>query len=147
MTSPNQTAPHRPSTTRYVAWSIGALVVILLAIGFTAYRYFTRVQGLPRLSFDSSVWKSTPSSASLPGGATRQRMVDDLLWDHPLTGLTRTEVEAIIGTADTTAYFREYDMVYHLGPERGSLFPIDSEWLVIKLDAAGRVIEARLRTD
>lgn len=135
------------SVSRAFIMIIGVIAVLLVVLALSAYRYFTRVQGLPRLSFDPTVWKATSSAASLPGGATRQRMVDDLLRDHPMIGLTRAEVEALIGAADVTPYFRGYDMVYHLGPERGSLFAIDSEWLVIKLDAAGKVSEARLATD
>lgn len=139
-------APGRPNRLRHAVWIFGAFAVILLSLSFTAYRYFTRVQGMPRLSFDSAVWKANPATLPKPAGATRQRMVDDLLWDHPLIGLSRAEVEALIGAADVTPYFRGYDMVYYLGPDRGFI-AIDSEWLVIKFDGAGRVSEARLVTD
>ena len=73
-------------------------------------------------------------------------MLDDLLRSHPLVGRSRAEVESLIGPPDTTEYFRKYDMVYMLGQER-SFIGIDSEWLVIKLDAASLVTEARLVTD
>jgi hypothetical protein len=37
-------------------------------------------------------------------------------------------------------------LVYWTGPERG-LMSIDSEWLVMRLDGAGRVAEVSLVTD
>jgi hypothetical protein len=73
-------------------------------------------------------------------------MVDDLLQHHRLRGLDRSGVVALLGEPPHTGYFREYDLVYWLGPERG-LMSIDSEWLVMKFDPAGRVTEARLVTD
>ncbi len=73
-------------------------------------------------------------------------MVDDLLRQNRLVGITRTEVVALLGTPAQTGYFREYDLVYWLGPERG-LFSIDSEWLVMRTDSLGRVTEAKLVTD
>ena len=146
----DHTAPSRsrkrPSSLRHALLILSAFAAILLALGFTAYRYATSVHGQPRLSFDSAVWKATPSTVPGPANATRHRMVDDLLRHHPLIGLTRAEVEGLIGAADQTPYFSSYDMVYFLGPERGMMV-IDSEWLVVKLDAAGWVSEARLVTD
>ena len=57
-----------------------------------------------------------------------------------------SEIISVLGTAPPTDYFREYDFVYWLGPERG-LFGIDSEWLVLKYGADGRVTEYRIVTD
>jgi hypothetical protein len=37
-------------------------------------------------------------------------------------------------------------MKYWLGPER-SYFSVDSEWLVLRLDRAGRVVEYRIVRD
>jgi hypothetical protein len=78
--------------------------------------------------------------------AVRGCMVDDLLDKHELNGLTRAEVVALIGEPPATEYFKDFDLVYWLGPERG-LIGIDSEWLVIRLDSRQRVSEARLVTD
>ncbi|MBD1864951.1 MULTISPECIES: hypothetical protein [Trichocoleus] len=73
-------------------------------------------------------------------------MVDDLLKRHTLAGKSRSEVIALLGQPGTTDYFQDYDLVYWLGPERG-LMSIDSEWLIIRLDAQGRVSEHQLVTD
>lgn len=61
-------------------------------------------------------------------------------------GKSRAEVVVLLGEPPPTDYFRQYDMVYWLGAERGWL-TIDSEWLVVRLDANKRVSEARIVTD
>ncbi len=96
------------------------------------------------MPFESSVWKATEATYSIE--SIRLRMVDDLLKTHPLVGLTRAEVESLIGPADDTEYFSNFDMVYFLGPERHP-FAVDSEWLLISLDSNGRVTEAVLGRD
>jgi len=95
-------------------------------------------------SFDSATWKSSP--AEFTHKSRRLRMADDLLKTHPLVGLDRAAIGALLGDPDQTPYFRGYDMVYFLGQER-SYFGIDGEWLVIKLDSAGVATEAKLVTD
>jgi len=98
--------------------------------------------------FDSARWKASPSGTARGNEQPpRQQMVDDLLKSGVLSGKTRPEVDLLLGLADTTEYFRKYDMVYVLGMERNSYFGIDSEWLVIKFDDAGRVAVAKLVTD
>jgi hypothetical protein len=72
-------------------------------------------------------------------------MVDDLLLRHRLVGMKRAELEKLLGSPPPTAYFREYDYVYWLGPERG-LFSIDSEWLVVKC-TRDVVVSATVVTD
>ena len=64
----------------------------------------------------------------------------------PIRGRSRGEIVALLGEPTTTDYFKDYDLVYWLGPERG-LISIDSEWLVIRLDSLGRVSDFRLVTD
>ncbi len=115
-------------------------------LGMSAWLYFDSAAWRERpIRFDSARWKATPSSFSHE--SIRQRMVDDLLRTHPLVGRSRAEVESLIGPPNTTAYFDNYDMVYALGQEPNSYVAIDSEWLVIQLDAGGRVITAKLATD
>jgi hypothetical protein len=94
--------------------------------------------------FDTAAWRSNPGSDT--GWPARLRMVDDLLQHHDLHGLARPQVERLLGPADDTDYFRDWDMVYWLGPERG-LVRIDSEWLVVRLGRDGRVTEYRTITD
>lgn len=99
---------------------------------------------LHRLDFDSSRWQSRAEVES--ADPVRIRMVDDLLGRYDLEGMGRAEVVELLGETDDTRYFREYDFVYWLGPERGFM-SIDSEWLVVRLDANGRVNECRVVRD
>jgi hypothetical protein len=95
-------------------------------------------------SFNPAAWRD--SSLAYSAAAVRGCMVDDLLARQPMRGRSRAEIVALLGEPRPTAYFKNYDLVYWLGPERG-LMSIDSEWLVMRLDSAGRVSQARIVTD
>ena len=73
-------------------------------------------------------------------------MADWLVSSHGLPGKNRSELVAMLGAPPETGYFRDWDLVYPLGAERG-LFSIDSEWLVVRLDQSGDAIDARVVTD
>jgi outer membrane protein assembly factor BamE (lipoprotein component of BamABCDE complex) len=73
-------------------------------------------------------------------------MVDSLIRSRTLDGLSRSQVSALLGQPSSGEYFRDWDIVYRLGDERG-LFRIDSEWLVIRFDRTGRVSEYRIQRD
>ncbi len=131
---------------------IGSVVAIVGIVGFVWARPFylfatasvpeDRCPGHER--FDSLVWRDTSQAYSKL--APRGCMVDDLLRQSRLVGMQRANVLRLLGEPTRTGYFRQYDLVYWLGPERG-LFSIDSEWLVMLTDSAGRVTEAKLVTD
>jgi hypothetical protein len=95
-----------------------------------------------RTVFDSASWKAENRQGA---AGVRVRMVDDLLRTRKLVGMSRAQLEDLLGVPPATEYFREYDYVYWLGPERG-LFSIDSEWLVVKC-GQGFVVSARVVTD
>ncbi len=78
---------------------------------------------------------------------SRLRMVDDLIAKRRLDGATRDQLLTLLGPADETDHFRDWDLVYWLGPERNGFMRIDSEWLVIRFDAADRVASYRLVRD
>lgn len=119
---------------------IGALGVLFVA-ALALFMGGAWMQGyLPVRSFNAAEWKDPPSSN------TRLSMIDALLQTHDLKGMTRAEVVGLLGEPPATDYFRHWDLVYFLGPQRGSL-RIDSEWLVLKLDENGRVAEWRVATD
>ncbi|MEK7953749.1 hypothetical protein [Luteolibacter soli] len=62
------------------------------------------------------------------------------LMDHyELIGLTRKEVIAKLGDSG-----EESRMLYDLGPERGSMFKVDNDWLEISLPA-GKVASGFIR--
>jgi len=97
-----------------------------------------------RERFDSAAWQSESGRSST--NAVRIRMVDDLLSRHNFRGMTREQTVAIVGEPDMTEYFRDWDMVYWLGPERG-LLSIDSEWLVFRLDGQKKVTDYKIVRD
>jgi hypothetical protein len=130
-----------------------AAAVIVAAIvvgGFATWRAYTgaraqlsesRCDG--HATFVQSQWMDTTLSRSKL--AVRGCMVDDLLEQHELRGMTRAQVVALIGEPDKVRDLPEYDMVYWLGPERG-LIGTDSEYLVMKLDKSSRVTSVELIT-
>jgi hypothetical protein len=116
---------------------IGTMAFLFLAPEVEAYRKATQ--------FESAAWKARSMDADHMW-PTRLRMADDLLQSGKLTGATRQQVEDLLGPPDKTEYFKDWTMVYWLGPERGA-FRIDSEWLGVRLDERGIVSEARLLRD
>ena len=136
--------------TRYVLLA-GGLVAIAALVYFWAWPLYLfatsptpedRCPGHER--FNPVVWQNSIQvySELQPRGC----MDDDLLARYKLVGMTRAEVVQLLGEPAPTPYFREFDLVYWLGPEHG-WFSIDSEWLVMKLDGSGRILEANLVTD
>lgn len=125
----------------------GCLVLLALGVGalFEIGVFPTRgMYCFGRTTFSAPAWRA---AAGQNGPVTaRGCMVDDYLRRHPPVGRTRAEILRELGQPRPTSYFREYDLVYWLGSERGFM-AIDSEWLVIRFDSAGRAIEGRLVTD
>lgn len=127
---------------RDLLWMFAAGLGVPVALSGLAAAYFVlaprAAEYTRRLPFDSAIWKSRSADAGAEW-PTRLRMVDDLLNWRQLHGLTREQVVEFLGPPDRTSKWREWDFVYHLGPERGGLFRIDSEWFVVRFDAGGRV--------
>jgi hypothetical protein len=94
--------------------------------------------------FNPATWNDPALSADPTH--VRLCMVDDLLAKYLLLGRPQAGVIELLGPPEPQNGFADYDMVYKLGPER-SFISIDSEWLVIELDAAGHVNAAKLVTD
>jgi hypothetical protein len=122
-----------------IAVTLFVLALLVLCVGLRLGR-----DGIKPMPFDSGVWKANPSECS--HASVRLRMVDDLLRTEHLQGRSREEVVDLLGEPDDTEYFRDYDMVYRLGLERGWIC-IDSEWLVLATDENDRVREACLVRD
>ena len=129
---------------KWLWWVLAALIgvptaffalYILVFVGFflvapTAEDYSHRT------TFDGKAWRDRSLDHD-PGWPTRLRMVDDLIAKHQLDGVSRDQILLLLGPADETGKWKDWDLVYWLGPERG-VFRIDSEWLVIRFDRAGR---------
>jgi len=109
------------------------LVVVVVAITavFALYRY--------ERTFSSNRWQSANLMTQ-----TRVHMAPDLLGSRQLIGKSRAEVIKLLGPTTETDKFRDWDMVYVLGPQEGY---IDDQWLVLKLDESGRVTKQELVYD
>jgi hypothetical protein len=131
--------------TRFVVGLFVALGVgTVICVGLVFWLFFRdEVQErLSRKRFETVAWQAGQSRTN----AVRIRMVDDLLRRHRFIGMARGEVTSIIGEPDKTEYFRDWDMVYWLGPERGFM-GVDSEWLVFRIDSEKRVVDYKIVRD
>jgi outer membrane protein assembly factor BamE (lipoprotein component of BamABCDE complex) len=115
---------------RYVPAMRTALLVALLIAGCSS-----------GTAFDQTGWKSADLD-----GRVRADMFPDFLDRYPLRGMTRSQVIALLGPPTPTDKWAGTDMIYVLGSD-GSMFPIDNEWLLIKLDRQQRVKSFRRVTD
>lgn len=98
----------------------------------------------PSIRFESVKWKNKGLRES--GHPIRIQMVDDLLKNHTLDGISKAEVVGLLGEPDNPGYFKDWDLVYWLGPERSAI-SIDAEWLVIRFNSEQKVSEYKDVTD
>lgn len=118
------------------------LLAVVLAVGAILLWIAFEHGYLPRSSFDSEEWKKAEKAEGYP----RIAMVDSLIQSGQLDKKAQDEVLTLLGPPTDTNYFSDWDAVYWLGPERG-FFRLDSEWLVLRFDAEGRVSEYQLVCD
>jgi outer membrane protein assembly factor BamE (lipoprotein component of BamABCDE complex) len=114
------------------------LLIVSILVFLSACAWFTL---RPGRHFDRALWRNSATPASV-----RLRMADDLVNSQKLVGLTRQQVVELLGEPPKTEYFKEFDLVYYLGAERGFI-SIDSEWLVLKLGPDGQVKRASIARD
>lgn len=96
------------------------------------------------MKFDPQRWADQAAVYASP--FPRGQMVSDLRRTQLKTGATRAEVISLLGAPTETDKFTDHDLVYWLGPEEGAI-SVDSQWLLIDLDAAGRVRTVAVATD
>ena len=118
------------------------LLAIVLLVGFSAFGAIHHWNTRP-LPFDRSIWNAEPEGIE---DFRRHRMADWLLQRRSLMGLSRAQVVSLLGEPTVTSHFRDFDLVYVLGNERGWM-SIDSEWLLMRLDQTGHVSTAELARD
>jgi outer membrane protein assembly factor BamE (lipoprotein component of BamABCDE complex) len=111
-------------------------------VGFVIAAFAGWSAGTKGRAFDPAAWRD--ERRLLDG--KRLEMADEIVARKMLSGKTRAQVVEMLGEPPETQYFRAWDMVYRLGNERGFI-SIDSEWLVVKLDAQGKVSEYRIVRD
>ena len=131
--------------TQVSAAGLIALVIFLLAAHFLPSALPT---GSHLSRFDRAVWLDPQSADYVKGGITpRQKMLADAIFKLP--GHNREELEQMLGASLKTEYFESSgrDLIYILGPERDSLFGIDSEWLLIWTDGNGKFQRYAITTD
>jgi len=118
------------------------LFALVVAVGLLtlAAIHFWKARPLP---FDRAVWNAEVADLE---DNRRHRMADWLVQRRRLIGMSRAEVISTLGEPTVTSHFRKYDLVYVLGNERGWM-SIDSEWLLMRLDDAGRVSAAEIARD
>ncbi len=126
---------------RILTVAIGVPVVLLVLYLLVFGAFFTVGPAAEnysqRVAFDAPSWRARSLDQDVKW-PTRLRMIDDLMGKRRLDGLSPPDVLALLGPADQTSKWKEWDLVYWLGPERGP-FGVDSEWLVIKFDSSGAV--------
>ena len=128
---------------RPIAFSVGVFSVYAATMGSMLVKPAFE-HAFYRRPFDPVRWKRAEGART--NWPLRLRMVDDIIGNRLLDGLTRDSVERLLGPRDRTDYFADWDLVYWLGPERG-MIRIDSEWLVVRFGTDGRVREYRIVRD
>ena len=137
---------------KWTKWRI-ALAVVIVGTGvalspyillFGTLGYASIREHLHRVPFDSEAWQDPKQVDG--DDPVRIRMVDDLMKSKRLDHHSRADVEKLLGKRTNEYYFKEYDLVYWLGPERGFM-SIDSAWLVINFDSSGSVREYNVVRD
>ena len=140
-------AKTRSSSSQVRGWwrlaIVGLLLFALVGVTLTHIR-----NGLPMsshvLPFDAAEW-AKPSS--IVGGdlvTIRQKMLGDLV-DRVLPSRTREEIIAVLGVPRERPEFTE--LCYPLGNERGSLFALDAEYLIVHFDRNGRYSHVGVHVD
>ena len=126
----------------------GILAALLFSIdrfvglpAIVGYENTSLAEIISREKFARVAWKRAEKGDE----PIRIKMVDDLLRNYSLVGMSRTQIDALLGVPPKTDYFSNYDYVYWLGPERGWM-SIDSEWLCIKFKN-DQVVEAKVLRD
>ena len=110
--------------------------VLLLSLGIAACTWVITRGPIP---FESSVWMNNAENWD-DEWHRRHRIADWLVLTRSLNGLSQAELTKKLGTPDTET-FKGWSLTYYLGTQRG-FFAIDDEWLVIRLDDNGKVVDA-----
>jgi hypothetical protein len=128
---------------------IAALLATLTSLLVLGCNVEPQVSQAPTRTFDATAWREADPSQEKDRGV-RGSMVDDLIAQRLLDGMTATEVEQLLGVplsdgALVSAGMDDeyWQLGYHLGPARDFL-PIDEQFLMLRLDNAGKVIEYRV---
>jgi hypothetical protein len=147
---------HRPADRQsprevniYAIITLGALGLIFLLMAGPVLLFVWHSKSRPLdfkpISFESQAWKRADPIEHYR--TVRSQMVDDLLKRKLLDGLSRKEVEQLLGPpladiAGVGLNASHWHMAYHLGMDRSS-YGFDSDFLVFRFDERDMVIEYR----
>lgn len=98
--------------------------------------------------FNRTLWLDPAFATDPPDQATpRQMMLAAVIAQLPHK--SRDEIESMLGPSMDTPYFQSTgrDLIYATGPQRDSVFGLDSEWLLIWLDEQGAYKRHAIVTD
>ena len=129
---------------------IGLTVLLFVGCGIVAAILIrTSDRNMP---FDEDVWRE--NALVLNGSDLRQRMVNDLQRNVLTQGMTRVEIESLLGNHESGFFTDDYDLVYRLGSisdtgavaRHGASIRSNGheQWLALKLDDRGRLVEWRV---
>lgn len=133
---------------RWLSYTVGVasawMMFLVLLLGPSTIANYVNQR-----NFDADAWRS-----AVPGRSeTRVWMVDDLLAHHSPVGRPVAEIDELLGPDDSErgsgwgrGCFPTWDRAWWLGDGRG-FFPIDSEWLVLRVGPGGDVTEFRVVRD
>ena len=96
------------------------------------------------LPFDQNLWKQQRFIAEPDRSDVRHRMLPDLLKSHPLVGMSRQQVEDLLGAPESYANAGGNELYYLLKEEWSGVDPTEVEHLVLDVDATGHVTQSRV---
>ena len=134
-----QSRPINPRAPSLVIISLTGILTFGLVLGLRAIVTDVLPTGSYSQAFDAQTWQNQESATFVQGDITlRQKMLGNVV-QQVLPGSHHSQIEHTLGASLDTPYFRSTgrDLIYMTGPERDSLFGIDSEWLLIWLDESG----------
>jgi hypothetical protein len=112
--------------------------VVIVVLAVAAVTAVTAVTACGKAApFDREQWLHADDRP-----AVRKEMAKSLVRGRQLKGLDRAAVVALLGPPIATDQWPGTDMAYVLSPDW-----VDNYWLLIKLDASGKVSGAKVRVD
>tara|TARA_R110000868_G_scaffold119469_2_gene317044 strand:- start:387621 stop:388055 length:435 start_codon:yes stop_codon:yes gene_type:complete len=126
---------------------IGLTAVMIMASAIIAVLWIRSNNRDTR--FDAVQWKD--EARSLEDSDIRLRMINDLQRNVLQRGMTRVEIESLLGKHQSGFFNDEYDLVYRLGSEsdtaaitrHGAVIRSRGlqQWLALKLNDRGQLVE------
>ena len=133
-------APKSNGTSRLPRFSIRALLLVTAIVAFSIVSFNWIRMWLDPFAgrkFNRDLWHQYDNNDDPDN--PRASMVSDLRWRYLDTGMTRAEVEKLLGTPD----FKKRDDMYSYNLGMWSGFRIDYDSLDIHFDPDGRLINVR----